>query len=191
MELSILIPTMKHREDMFKDLQWELQSQINRNLAHDKVEILWNNSQAESIGEKRNDLLNRAKGKYVAFVDDDDWVSKDYIKLLLEAISKSPDCVSLRGVITVNGENPEIFEHSIKYPAWQTIENPNDGVKYVRCPNHLNCIKSSIAKQFMFVHSNFGEDRIWSEAVFASGQLKNEIYLDEVLYHYKYISDKK
>jgi glycosyltransferase involved in cell wall biosynthesis len=191
MELSILIPTLNYRVLMFTELYNELLAQVSANSAWGKVEVLYHNDSILTIGEKRNSLLYRSSGKYVAFVDDDDWVSKDYVKLLLEAISKRPDCVSLRGVITVDGENPEIFEHSIKYPAWQTIENPSNGVKYVRCPNHLNCIKASIAKQFKFPEISHGEDRIWSEAVYASGKLKSEIYLDEVLYHYKYISDKK
>lgn len=191
MKLSILIPTIKHREEMFKELFYELRGQINRCGATGEVEVLFNNDAVATIGAKRNDLLSRSTGEYVCFIDDDDTVSKDYVKLILEAIEKKPDCVSLKGVLTVDGKNPEIFEHSIKYSEWETVDNPTNGIKYLRCPNHLNCIKASIAKDYPFVESNFGEDKLWSVDIKESGRLKSEIYIDEVLYHYKYVSDKK
>jgi len=40
-----------------------------------------------TIGAKRNQLLHRAKGDYVAFVDDDDLVSSDYVNKVLSAVS--------------------------------------------------------------------------------------------------------
>ena len=61
---------------------------------------------------------------------------------------------------------------------------------YERYPNHLNCIKSSIAKQFKFPEINFGEDTLWADKVFKSGLIKTEHFIDKVIYHYKYITNK-
>lgn len=186
MILSLLIPTIDERREMFENIYAILKMQILNNANKNQIEILIDNSK-KTIGEKRNNLLAMAKGEYVAFVDDDDEVSNEYIESLMAAIKQKPDCVSLRGVITWNGGNPELFEHSVKYSAYATTTNE---IKYERYPNHLNCIKSSIAKQFKFKEINFGEDTDWATQIFESGLLKKEVYIDKVLYHYKYIVNK-
>ena len=179
MRLSILIPTLTDRIESFNKLYHSLNTQ-----ATDEVEILVLSDSGEAtIGTKRNLLLEAAKGDYLCFTDDDDLVSSDYVETLLKAIESEPDCVSLRGVITWKGENPEIFEHSIKYDSYKTTDNV---IKYERFPNHLNCIKSSIAKQFKFQEKNFGEDTEWAIQLKDSGLLKKEIFVDKILYHYLY-----
>lgn len=186
MILSLLIPTIVERREMFENIYSILKTQILKNQNKNKIEILVDNSN-NTIGAKRNNLLEKSKGEYIAFIDDDDEVSSDYIDTLMNAIKSKPDCVSLRGVITWNGSNPELFEHSVKYSAYATTTNE---IKYERYPNHLNCIKSSIAKQFKFKEINFGEDTDWATQIFQSGLLKKEVYIDKVLYHYKYIVNK-
>ena len=186
MKLSILIPTLTDRIESFNKLYHSLNTQAN-----DEVEILTLSDSGEAtIGTKRNLLLEAAKGDYVCFVDDDDFVSSDYVETLLKAIESEPDCVSLRGVITWKGENPEIFEHSITYHAYHTNENRVASVKYERYPNHLNCIKASIAKQFTFPEWNHGEDTDWATQIYNSGKLLTEVRIDKVLYHYLYRTKK-
>ena len=183
-KLSILIPTMESRKDMFEKLLKELDTQIMGGM----VDVDADATPELSIGEKRNNLLQRARGEYVCFVDDDDEVSKDYVYDIMEALMQSPDCLSLRGVITWDGVNPELFEHSIRYKAW--ITNTTSPIKYERYPNHLNVIKASIAKQFKFPDNSFGEDHDWAKQIHESGLLKNEVYIDKVLYNYKYVTKK-
>lgn len=182
-KLSILICTMPERRAMLDALIITLNKQINRSL----VDIDANGSVDLSIGQKRNELLDNARGEYVCFIDDDDEVASDYIPTILESLSSSPDCLSLRGVMTWDGQNPELFEHSIKYDKWITTIN---SIKYERYPNHLNVIKSSIAKEFKFPEINFGEDHDWAKQIHESGLLKHEVYIDKVLYNYKYVSNK-
>lgn len=153
------------------------------------VEILIDKDNGEkSIGEKRNALLERATGEYVCFFDDDDIPSNDYIERVFDGINKCVDCCSLMGIIRIDNGSPEIFEHSIKYKEWKT--NSTGNIKYERTINHLNVIKSSIAKQFKFKEINHGEDRIWSEDIFKSGLIKSEHYINKVIYNYIYISNK-
>ena len=110
-----------------------------------------------------------------------------YIETLLKAIEHSPDAVSLRGEITIDGGKPEIFEHSIKYSEWKTTDNK---IKYERYTNHLNCIKSEIAKQIKYPEIRHGEDHQYSKALQASGLVKNEYYTDKIMYYYNYKSNK-
>ena len=187
MKLSILILTIEKRKLYLKDLLYTLKMQVKT----DDVEVLINYNENTSIGRKRNQLLEQAKGEYVCFFDDDDMPSNDYIETLLKAIETNPDCVSLRGIMTTNGSNPEIFEHSIRYKKYKTNEKAKyPEVKYERYPNHISCIKSSIAKQFKFPEINHGEDTDFATQIFKSGLLKKEFYVDSVLYYYKYITNK-
>lgn len=200
MKLSILILTIEKRskylEDLLKTFSEQLSGRVEvmvdlnykiYNFIDSNIEIIVNYSENLSIGEKRNNLLEIARGKYLYFFDDDDMPSNDNIETILKAIETNPDCVSLRGIMTTNGSNPEIFEHSIQYKAWKTTKNK---IKYERFPNHLNCIRADIAKQFKFPEVNHGEDFAWSKAIHESGLLKKEFYVDSVLYYYKYITNK-
>ena len=83
--------------------------------------------------------------------------------------------------------NPEFFEHSIRYKSYSTTDNI---IKYERFPNHLNCIKKSIANQITYPEINHGEDTDFAHKLYASGLIKTEHYIDNVLYHYKFITNK-
>jgi glycosyltransferase involved in cell wall biosynthesis len=212
MILSILIPTTADREWYFAKLMKQLDYQINHYfqgcwndiskdapIFKDINENMWQHieilkdtrPQPVTIGEKRNFLLQSATGKYVCFIDSDDMISDDFIKSVLFAIQSEPDCLSMRGIMTTDFQNPEIFEHSLKYNQWKTNEGALTGqVKYERYPNHLNVIRADIAKQFKFPETNHGEDYAWSKSIHESGLLKNEVYTDKVLYYYQYRKKK-
>ena len=188
MKLSILICTMPERSELFKTLQNKILHQIEK-AKTSEVEILSNDRLDITTGEKRNILLSEAKGEYLCFVDDDDDISDFYIEQLLNAINSNKDCASLKGVITWDGENPEIFEHSMKYKEYRSNIRYQE-IAYERYPNHLNCIKSSIAKQISFTHKNHSEDTDFADALFKSGLIKSEHQIEEILYYYRYARKK-
>ena len=180
MKLSILICTLPERKEMFGDLCYKLQlSMLNPDIS-DFI-ILEDDSEVDSIGGKRNRLLQRSNSDYVCFIDDDDDVSNNYVRLLMEGINKGVDCCSLEGVYSVDGVKDGVFEHSLRYKEWKTTGNE---IKYERYPNHLNCIKASIAKQFKFPEKNFGEDHDWSTQIHKSGLLKTEHRIEQPIYFY-------
>lgn len=184
-KLSILIPTIRERAEMFCKLVNYIEEQAYR---FGEIEIIYHIGN-KSIGTKRNGLLETATGKYVAFVDDDDRVSSNYISLLMEGIEKDVDCCSLVGEYTVDGKNPQLFEHSIKYQEYRTngnyaLDMDIKQVKYERYPNHLNCIRASIAKQFKFPEINHGEDTDWATQIKKSGLLKTEHTIEQIIYYY-------
>lgn len=186
MKLSILIPTLNSRFNYFNNLMKILAPQQITG----EVEIIYLKDDGElSIGEKRNQLLKKAIGDYVCFVDDDDEVSKNYVSNILKAIEQKPDCCSITGVMTWDGIRPELFCHSIKYKAYKTNTN-NEPIIYERYPNHLNPIKRSIAIKYLFVPINHGEDTEWATQIFNAGELKTEAEITEVMYHYKYRTNK-
>lgn len=135
---------------------------------------------AMPIGEKRQRLLERAVGHFVAFIDDDDWVAHDYVDRILSALEKDPgvDCCSLWGVLTTNGDRPESFHHSLAHERWATTV---EGL-HVRTPNHLNAVRRTLALEAGFPAKDFGEDHDFSKRL--RPLLRREAVIDGVLYYY-------
>ena len=96
MRLSILLCTIPEREEDFEALWQHLMNQWNSlPLAIAKrVEIIAvSDERRMTIGAKRNLLLDYSCGKYVCFIDDDDWVSEMYLTRLWIASLQDPDCI--------------------------------------------------------------------------------------------------
>jgi cellulose synthase/poly-beta-1,6-N-acetylglucosamine synthase-like glycosyltransferase len=175
--ISILICTLENRKDSFNFIYNKLKNQSIE--FENKVEIIFKSDNGEmTIGTKRNSLLFDAKGEYICFVDDDDDVSDDYIKSIINALKDKPDCVGIEGIIKINNKDI-IFRHSIQFQAWYT---GIDG--YYRTPNHLNPVKREISLKVCFPFNiSFGEDQIYSDGI--KHYIKNEKYINYPIYFYK------
>jgi glycosyltransferase involved in cell wall biosynthesis len=171
--LSILVCSTEERKGCFQNLARVLKAQSNS-----YVELLANiDNGLKTIGAKRNELLESAKGDYVCFVDDDDMLSPFYTSKILEAIKTNPDCCGLEGIITFSCKYPKKFIHSLRYDHWFEKEDI-----YYRCPNHLNTIKREIALDTKFPDKSWQEDLDFSTRL--KGKLKTEVYIDEPIYYY-------
>ena len=187
MELSLLICTITGRERYLEELLNILHKQKN-----ESVEILVNKDNREkSISEKRNELLNISKGKYIAFIDDDDIVSDDYTSQILNSISKSnPDVIGFELDYLVNGVRKGRAYHSMKYKNWgEEVNKEKRGqMIYYRNPNHLNPVKRDIAMKVKFPEVNFREDYDYSMRLLPF--LSTEEYIKKPIYIYKFRTNK-
>ena len=177
-KLSVLICSLDSRREMCRRLVEFITKQVDPSFL--QIYVYVDNGEL-SIGEKRNRLVKGAVGDYISFVDDDDWVSDNYVSLILDAIRSNPDCCSLNGVMTTNGGNSCRFVHSLSCKSWH-----EKGSVYYRTPNHLNAIKRSIVLQVPFPNSDYGEDKSFSDAV--KPLLHSEVKITDVLYYYRYKS---
>jgi glycosyltransferase involved in cell wall biosynthesis len=129
------------------------------------------------IGEKRNLLLDRAEGEYIAYVDDDDLISEDYVKSILDAMADKPDCVGMEGLLVASNAQL-LFKHSIQFAGWYQA-----GDVYYRTPNHLNPIRAELARLVGFdASSSHGEDEDYSKEI--RQYLRTEKYIDHPIYYY-------
>ena len=73
---------------MFKELKAELIKQFSElgQKINTDYEIVVDNDEIKSIGEKRNNLMDSAKSKYIWFIDDDDMISGRAVKKVLEGV---------------------------------------------------------------------------------------------------------
>lgn len=174
--LSVLMCTIETRRVEFGLLYNHIKAQKTP-----QVEILFKRDNKEiSIGAKRQQLLEQAKGKYVCFVDDDDWVPDYYIKEILKAAKKNPDCIGFKIGCSINGI-PKTAISSLKYKAWL---NGVDGFDYVRSIYHKTPVKRTIALKAGFPNMRFSEDAAYSKALLP--YLKTETFINKTMYFYIY-----
>lgn len=172
-KLSVLVCTIPEREQLVNNLKRIVSYQSDNSV---EMIVCMDNKKA-SIGKKRNDLLNAAKGEYICYLDDDDMISPYYVSRVLDSIKEGPDCVGIKGIIVGNRIEPRVFIHSLEYSEWFE----KNGV-YYRCPNHLNPIKREIALKVGFPDKSFGEDRDYSYGI--KQFLTSEVMIDEPIYYY-------
>lgn len=176
---SIGILTVPHRKTHLDRLMDLLNRIIPLNYKN-SIEIIVNSdNMIKTVGEKRNEVIDQAKGKYLAFIDDDDIVSDDYFDLILPELEKDIDGVSWYGLYYVNNTPAMVFNHANKNAG-----NFKKNGKQYRPLNHLNPIKTSIVKQIRFPEKSFREDSDFSDRLLASGLIKTESDINKVLYHY-------
>lgn len=186
--LSILIATMPSRCEPFSKLYREVARQVSvfaddlgGGIKHlTKIQIVVDNSMQYNIGVKRNKLLQQAKGEYIVFIDDDDHISPDYLRLILEACKSGSDCIGINGFITTNGHDKRKWFISKEYGRWFTGA---DGT-YYRTPNHISPVKRELALKAGFPEIAFGEDAEYSRRLLPL--LKTETIITEPIYHYDY-----
>lgn len=167
---------------MFEDLQFRLKWQINTKY-NGQVEIINDCSMNCTTGEKRNRLLEKAKGDFIVFIDDDDEVSDDYVESIIQAIDSNPniDCIGMKGKITFDGANEKKWIISTSCGGWYEKDN-----MYFRTPNHISPVRRQIALKVKFPKIMIGEDYEYSMGILP--HLKREVLIDKELYHYKYVT---
>lgn len=200
--LSILIPTVVGREDSLNNLLGVILSQIPKEelnpevqmgvadnystyaIQTKNVEVIWcRDAKQLTIGEKRELLYRKAKGRYGWQIDDDDTISGNAIESILQAIKDgNVDCVTFQEKCLMNG-NRHTCNHSLIYDDWR---DNFDGYDFVRTPFYKDVIKTEIARAVPFEHIRYGEDHAWSRAL--KPHLKSEIHIPEELYIYQHNS---
>lgn len=192
MLLSILIPSTIDRQPMLDKLVAYLQQQIIDCNAEIYVEIKTSvDNRQMKTGSKRNLLLNSCSGEYVVFIDSDDWVSEDYIKLIMEGIlsEPEPDVVAFNGWIETNGRNRQQWFIS-KDLKWETKHDAQGNIYYNRFPHHLIPTKREIALQIGYPDVTIGEDSDYSARLAQSGLIKTEYKINKDLYFYHFSTNK-
>ena len=186
--LSIGICTLEERKELLDELLQFIEKNTPKEYM-EKIEIITNIDNGEkSVGKKRNEILKGANGKFISFIDDDDLISKNYIVWIINAIEnkKDLDCIGITGKYYIKRVFCMVFKHSKTYG---THFKDNNGVQCRPC-NHLNPVRTSIAKKIGFIDKNYGEDSDYSDRLLNSELLKTEIIIEPVIYHYFFHPEK-
>jgi hypothetical protein len=178
-DISFLIPTIAGREKSFEHLVTTIHEKMKRIAPQIRytIDVAFDNREM-SIGMKRENLLQAAKGKYVAFVDDDDDITDAYVEDLVQTIEGSFHVMRLRGQI-----GPYTFTHSIEISLTGPMAR---GEVFLRPPNHLNPMLADAAKFIHFNDATRGEDLDWTIRMARTEFLTHEYNTDDSRIHYIY-----
>jgi hypothetical protein len=175
MTWDILIPSITHRTDMLTELLEHLEKQMVPGVGV----IVYRDNRLEVYGPKCQRLYDESEADYVSQIDDDDWVSDDYIPTVMEALKEKPDYVGYRIRYTEFGEPQIPILHSLKYGGW--IDAPE---AYYRDICHKNPMRRDLAIQAPW-QGDGGADITWAFTLRQMGIVKTEVYIDRELYHYR------
>lgn len=138
----------------------------------------------ETSGVKRQRLVDAARGEYVAFVDDDDEISPDYVASILSAIESKPDVVTFRLAWTADG----VDRGQWTFGLWGDGGRMPNGTRKMAA-NHLCAWRRDIAQQVAWCpRLGYGDDQLWYKPLHAAGIAHRAELVDRVLYRYRFVS---
>jgi glycosyltransferase involved in cell wall biosynthesis len=181
--LTIAICTMPSRMESFTKVAQDLVAQADGK----PVEVFcFLDNRKSNLSEKRNLVISGAKGKFISFVDDDDRVEPDYVDSLVQAIRGNPDADCIVFDVMVHGYTPE--PKVCKYDV--SFNHGEDASAYYRKPNHVMAYRTEISRLHKYRKdlSAVSEDTEWAER--ASLNIKKQVRVEKVLYHYLYDASK-
>ena len=192
-KLSILILSIPSRFEKMQKLINKLELQIENS---DEVEILsLVDNKSFHIYEKRNELLDMARGDYICFLDDDDSVTDQYVPSILDAMESNPDVISFKQHCNYNGYHFDVyFDINHEWdPMDQLRFNGTTFNDLKRPPFHMCPFKSEIAKSEKFLEKYDAsgqscEDADWLLRLYP--KIETQIFIDEVLHNYIYNSQE-
>lgn len=152
----------------------------------------------KGVSAARNFGINIAQGKYIIFIDADDWIEKDFIDRMIEVIEKEKadmvqcnfyyvrnDTFEKRKHISPNysiRENLEELQLDILYREYEEKKNHNS-VGAIRSV-WGKIFKASILKEIKFNENiDIFEDGIF--ILYALQMMKKVVLIDEYLYYYR------
>ena len=180
---TIAVLTIPGREPLLARLLARLNNQLT-----EQVEVKIYPGELDTIGGKRQRAVEECKSTYISFIDDDDLVHAQYVSKIIDKLKYMPTGVGFRGIITSNNIKPVEFVHRAGLRYIDKVFRSSDCYIYHRPLNHLNPIRTEIAKQIGYKDMNHGEDKDFSVRLAESGLITDDIFIDDFLYFYQYRS---
>ncbi len=183
--LTIAIPTVVTRKAAYDLLRNHIQSQINEFGLQKKVELIAECDNKEmSIGAKRQKLIDKAKGKFIVQIDDDDMVPYHFVYNIIKTLDAQPDvdCVGyLEKCVYAHKVRHETSCFSRKFKDWA---DNIDGYDHVRTPFFKTPIRTDLCRIVGVSDMRFGEDHDFARRIYPL--LKTEAFINEYMYEYRY-----
>jgi glycosyltransferase involved in cell wall biosynthesis len=179
MKLSVLIPSIPSRISK----AMKLYNRIAKQCEGMDVEILiFIDNKKRSIGYKRDALVQIARGRYCAFVDDDDDVSDNYISCIIDKIDEADyDVISINTLAIIEGKKCKILaDVSHENEELQMVKDRYKPCK--RKPFHTSVWKTEIAQSERFKDVGYGEDWDWVSRLLP--KIKTSCSINQFLYRY-------
>ncbi len=141
----------------------------------------------KGISAARNIALKQAVGKYIGFVDSDDYVASDFFEKLYLAAEKQKADIAVGNIVRIDKEKTE---NMLIYNKIKTAYKTNDIFKLLNIPkdcyvwNRLYNREFIIKNNLFFKEGVVYEDIIWS--TIAASKAKKAVSATDANYYYVY-----
>lgn len=193
--LSVLNQTYQNLEiiivdDLGTDKSMQIVIDIKKSSPNGDLIKIIKHSQNKGLGEARNTAIDAAQGKYLYFVDSDDYIEPHTIELLVgEAEEYNTDAVlasSRKIIYSTNDEVP-----TFKYKTREVIKGEDEFAKYL-CQDlrwHIGINAWNILFSLKFLHNNNlrFDARKDEDALFLSdfySEIHSAVLLPDITYNY-------
>lgn len=151
--LTVVTLTIPGREESLRQLQDELSRQISE-CGH-YVEHLIEEG-PERYGVKMRRSTERASGRYVCWMDDDDFPTPDYIQSIVDGINSTPE----PDVVTIGSCTPGCVPAWLRYGVTDNSGIAPDGGN-IKAANHYCAWRRWLALSSPWLPRNYGAEFIW------------------------------
>lgn len=155
--------------------------------------ILQLNEKNKGQGAVRNQAIDQAKGKYLLFVDSDDWIEPDTVTKLVEKAEETQvDLVRFNGVAFFEGsEDPALqkqydFSHTLEEKVYDREESLKKNQKAYSASPCLYLVKKDLLDEYAirFPEGVLHEDEYFTTKLFA--HVERMTYVNQTFYHRRY-----
>lgn len=177
-------------EDGSPDATWEICQQLEKQYA--QVHAI-KNPENRGVSFTRNQGLKAAQGKYIMFVDSDDWVAEDFIRVPVTLMKKLECEITIFGYVN----HDELHNHSTEEFGWHTGKKyEKQSFEDVLLPAYESRLLQQLWNKIFLTDiikqnhicfdetSSMGEDFRFILQYLKCCQKRNVVLSDEILYHY-------
>lgn len=141
------------------------------------------------LSDARNVGIEAASGKYIAFVDGDDYIHPQMYELMYNSIIENDADISVCRYKSVKEEESEKYEQ-INNVEWVVLESDKDKFEYSLGPNTIVCFtvawnklyKAEIFNDICYPYGKIHEDEFTTYKTIE--RAKKIVYTDNELYYY-------
>lgn len=170
--LTIAFATMPHRPKPFLERIKKLMPEWCELLIDDDPDIC--------LGLKRNNMLRKANGKYIAVIDDDDDITDDYFTEIKLGIDKGVDSIGI--MIERNVANKKIIQKCGMYHPTMADE--------VLWMGHFSPVKTELARKATYRDFGMCEDADHVQSL--APLIKTAHYVEHPIYwQYYHFTEKE
>ena len=194
---SVISQTYKNLEiicinDCSTDSSAEILEQYKK--LDDRI-IIYNNTEKQTASYSRNFGIDKSTGKYIMFVDSDDYIASDYVETMVKYITKKNAEVVISDYYTLNFWKDESKDKYLYYWQYDKVPytadcvsiNKDDVTNYlyfvVPCWNKIYSAKFLKSKKIQFPPINIYEDVVFWGQVWL--EVKDLYYIPKALYFYR------
>ena len=120
---------------------------------NDSIRVI--DKENEGVAKTRNRGIVLAKGEYIVFIDNDDFIAPDYLECFYEAIEKEKLDIVIGGYKRVNKDHKILFQQDLSQTDWS---------KYIVVAPWARIYRTSFLKEndIQFFDYPIGEDVIFT-----------------------------